>query len=365
MVEEKGWFMKGSWFNKLFFCIPIMTIFIPACGGEMTKYEWMASESAPRGYPMQILDGSFYDSQGGGLYIPARKKMHDGWGVEVSRHIVGDDKKYLPSSFDVLYFSYTENTFYQGKFSLPDDKIYKLFDEGYYSPKRDNNITYQMIVVGVAPGGLVSVWLKGLDRTTEVYSGQADKVDVPWEKVNSSKKITREEYVSKVLEREIGREGIERIKLEGIPDDLWEKYRKRYYWTPKVTGMNMPAVINNISFYNGERDYFSPKYGNDWSDKPKAVPSSLYFIWKYGKDTPLSLKVELNEEEIINSFEAISSKTRQPIEFNIHIEELERKLFYQFTLHAGNESIELKKVTYEQYQAALIGERLDKFLKDN
>jgi hypothetical protein len=55
MVEEKGRFMKGSWFNKFFFCIPIMTVFMPACGGEMTKYEWMASESAPRGYPMQVL----------------------------------------------------------------------------------------------------------------------------------------------------------------------------------------------------------------------------------------------------------------------------------------------------------------------
>jgi hypothetical protein len=358
--------MKASWIKSILCYIPALTIFIPACGGEMSKYEWMASESAPKGYPMQILDGSsFYDEKGGGLYIPSGKKMHDGWGTEVSLHVVGEDKKNLPNRFDVLYFSYTENSFFQGGGKLPLEHIENLFKVGYYSPKLNRHTTYEMIIVGVAPGGFVSAWLKGIDRTTEIFSGQASKVDIPWTQINSSKKISREEYVQKILEREIGQDGIDGLKENGIPYGRWEKYRKRYDWTPIVTGVKMPAVINVIRFINGERDYYSPKYGNDWSEQTKAVPIGLYFVWKYGKDYPLALEVDFDEEEIFNAFEVLSKKTNLPIKFNINIEERGNMLFYQFTLGSGDETIQLKKGNYEQYKAALTDESLQRFLDEN
>jgi hypothetical protein len=357
--------MKANLSKTLIFSLSVAVSLIPGCGGGMSKYEWLASESAPKGYPMQVLSGGFYDNNDGFVYIPSGKKMHNGWGAEVSHHIAGEDKKRLPSRFDILYFSYTENTFYEGEFNLPKDKIDRLFSQGYFSPKLDEDTTYRMFVVGVAPGGFVSVWVKGINKTTEIFSGKAKKTEIPWENVVSTKQFSRDEYIAHVLKREIGEKGIEDIGRNGIPFDLWERYSKRYRWVPVVSGVSFPKVLNSFKFFNGEKDYYSKALANDWSDEPKAVPSYMHFVWKHESDIPISLEVTFDEEEVLGAFEELSAKTQQPIEFNVNIREAEGKIFYRFILISGDDRIELQKGNYEQFRASMSEERLKKFLREN
>lgn len=357
--------MKDRVYKKNIFGVLLLATLLYGCGGEMSKFDWLASESAPKGYPMQIISGSFYDKHGDAYIIPGRKKIHDGWGTEVSIHVVGEEKKSLPIRLDILYFSYAENSFFEGTFELPERQILNLFKAGYYSPKSDDQVTYRMIVVGVAPGGRVSVWLKGIDKTTDVFSGVAEKTEIPWENVAKTKQFSREGYISVILEEAIGQEGIAKIKQEGISFGVWEKYRKLYDWKPIVTGVAMPKVLNNFSFFNGEKDYFSKFYDNDWSNELKAIPSSMQFTWKHEKNNAYSLEVQFDEDEIFEAFEAITVKSSKPIEFNIDISQVKDVLYYRFFLRSDNEVIELTNGNFEHYRSAMTGNRLEKFLKEN
>ena len=68
-------------------------IFAPllsACGvTPVTKFDWLATESAPENFPMRIISGSFIAPDGYSLYIPNSKRIDYGWGSMVSSHVVG------------------------------------------------------------------------------------------------------------------------------------------------------------------------------------------------------------------------------------------------------------------------------------
>ena len=140
---------------------------LTAVGATMDKYNWQATESAPKSYPMQVVSGTlFYHGQNQGLYVPDGSSIDDGWGSGISSHIVGPDLKPLPDRLQITFFSYTENQFYVGKFDLPYEKILALFKAGYDLRRGGGHTTYGQIVVGIAPGGAVAVWVSGLSKTT-------------------------------------------------------------------------------------------------------------------------------------------------------------------------------------------------------
>ena len=152
-----------------------------------TEFDWNATESAPEHYAMKIISGSFrYHGGGGGLYVPSGGVISHGWGIPRSNHITGADLKSLPDKLDIIFFSYLEDQFYQGSFDLPYDKILKLFQESEAKPKKqdregkDMTTSYSMMV-GVAPGGTVAVWMRG-EGNREVFFGKAKKVEMDFAK---------------------------------------------------------------------------------------------------------------------------------------------------------------------------------------
>jgi len=120
-------------------------------GIEKTKFKWSASSSAPKGYPMTIIAANL-NYPGGAEYVGASSSTDSGWGEPDSGS--GGGIQPVPRVLDILFFSYTENQFYRGNFDLPYDKILSLFQKGFYSPNNEKHITYDNIIVGVAPGAL-------------------------------------------------------------------------------------------------------------------------------------------------------------------------------------------------------------------
>ena len=139
-----------------------------------TKFEWDATESAPLYYPMEIIQGTFiYQGEAErGLYIPSGGTLSSGWGHPISSHVVGEKSKPLPDRLHIVFFSYAEKQFYKGAFELPYEKILALFREGIANPvvyPGGHEIPlYSRIMVGIAPGGAVAVWVIG-QRYTEVF----------------------------------------------------------------------------------------------------------------------------------------------------------------------------------------------------
>jgi hypothetical protein len=116
-------------------------------GSTMDKFDWNATDCAPEFFLMQIIKGDLYFPDGKSIYVPDTRSVHKGWGTMVSSHIGNPDPKPLPNRLDITFFSYAENEFYQGNFELPYEKILSLFQDGYYSPKRKGETTYQRIMM--------------------------------------------------------------------------------------------------------------------------------------------------------------------------------------------------------------------------
>ena len=271
------------------------------------KFDWLASDSAPKGYPMEIVRGYFYMSEDDQLYIPSGKTLYHGWGEGVSVHVVGDETKLLPRKMSITFFSYTENKFYQGEFELPYDKILALFSHSYYSYKTGDNENYNEIIAGVAPGGHVSVWVNGIDKTTEVFSGQAQEVELDWKQILDNPDIPRDQFIKEEIEESLKPEELEALKKNGVPLGLWETYRKRYHWQPLFTGFDAPAVIERVIYFNGEDEYLYYPLDKEHAGKPLPIPDRMFFDWEYPRGLPLAFKLYFNEKEIFNAFEKLGS----------------------------------------------------------
>lgn len=327
----------------------LLIITLTSCGTTMAnKFDWKATESAPKNYPMEIVRGYFHAPDGYSLYVPNKKTIHHGWGNSVSSHLVGPDLKSLPNKLEITFFSYTEDQFYRGEFDLPYEKILKLFKDGYFSPKEDGNTTYFEINAGVAPGGTVSVWLGGIDKTTEVFSGQADKTEIDWENIVDNPDISREEFIQFEIQDSMNQEALELLRNNGVPVDLWQTYLKRYNWQPLFSGQEPPELINRMRYFNGEDEYLFYPLDEAFTSRPHPIPKEMIFKWDWPKGRTLLFELYFDEEEIFAAFDKLS-KANLPLYLEMLMEKTEKGTEFWVLLKNDNEYVVLRKPKLENY----------------
>lgn len=309
------------------------------------KFDWHASESAPRKYPMEIIAGGLsYHDGSGSLYIPDKSTIHHGWGTGISSHVTSPKFKPLPHKLTITFFSYTENQFYRGQFDLPYDKILKAFQDGYYSPNENKHSTYDQIVVGVAPGGAVSVWLAGIGKTTEVFFGQAEKFEGEWSSILDNPRYPREEHVRLVIQESLKTpEALAALKKNGVPLGLWSRYHStRYPWQPLFTGMTVrDGRIDAIRYFNGELDILDYPLEKDIAASTRAVPSYISFTWEYTKIVGRSYELTFHEPEIFAAFQKLGNG-QPPLQLEMRMTTAEDgKKTFSVWLRNAKESIPL------------------------
>ena len=254
------------WLPRILLFTILFTGHGTSMSADTTKFEWKASESAPENFPMQIIRGNLRyhgDASGDGLYVPNGVVISHGWGRMRSSHVTGPDLKPLPDKLDITFFSYMEDTFYQGSFDLPYDKILRLFREDEARPKKKDRQGQDMkndyrIIVGVAPGGTVAVWVTGTG-STEVFFGQAKKVELDIAKEFRVPITNRKEYVNEIIGDEVKPEVLAAIRKNGIPFQQWANYRTPYQWVPTFAVSHPPKEIG-MNFFNGESAYYNFPY---------------------------------------------------------------------------------------------------------
>ena len=306
------------------------------------KFEWLATESAPKHYPMEIIQGTFYyHGENSGLYIPYGGTLKKGWGQGISNHHVGEKFKPLPDRLKIVFFSYTEKQFYKGEFNLPYDKILALFRDGVEHPTDFGNgqtrPVYSYMMAGIAPGGAVAVWVAG-KKQHEVFFGQAEKINLnPVEafKVPFKDQQDADKFMEDGLVEALGPEKLASLKKDGIPFGLWGRYRNLYRWLPIAS---VGHRLQNLDVYNLNGEYFG-----EWDltvtkdhDKLLPVPRMLSFR---SEDRTL-YTVTMDEFEIMDAFEKLGANGKK-----IYLE-FEPRLprdTIKARLYNDKESIELKK----------------------
>ena len=270
----------------------------------MSKYEWLPSESASENYPMEIIKGDFILSDNSSIYIPDGKTIHNGWGEALSIHIVGERFKPLPVKLFIHWFSYTEDKFFKGTFDLPYEKINNLFKIGIKDPLTNEDISYNRIIVGLAPEGELSLWLSSRVNVLEVANFKAEEVKTNWKTFLDNEKISRADYINLVLEEVLSKEQIEKLKKNGIPKGQWDSYRKQYPWEPEII-VSTPLIMWSKS-YNGEYEFFNfSKIENKRTHR--SIPKRIRINWINLYKNKYTADITFNEGEILQAFKKMST----------------------------------------------------------
>lgn len=354
--------------------LPILSL--SACGekifGEktMTEFDWLASESSPKYYPMEVIKGTFHFQQGGGVYVPSGSFIYElPWGEYHSVHISGAALKPVPNQLSITFFSYTENKFYQGEFDLPYDKILTLFQEQYYSTKEQGLTRYSTITAGVSPGGGVAVWLNGLNRNTQVFYGKAKEVQLSWS-VMEIEDVIRNDYVKEIVAESIPAEDYKEIQDHGVPLERWDNYQQRYHWQLNLlTDNRAPKLVKEISYVNGEVDYFFYPLSDDIAKQTRAVPKYLYYSWKTPEGELLDIHYTFDVDEITAVFKDFAARkpetADEPILLSLYLWERKEGRRWGVAVQRGDEEIILKKVKYKQYRSSSESDDADAFYQDD
>ena len=221
------------------------------------EYEWGISVNAPIGYPIHVYAGRV-----GPQYITSDlwcSTEEPDWGSAYVNE--GNDPKELPKDIDIVWFSFIENCFYNLQASLDYEKIEKLFKEGFEQRIRYGELhhtTYNGLVVGLAPGGTVVVWVgKGYSPITEVGRFQASQIYLTeTSDMDSHERLIFDKEYRKSLATAPNIVPLEVQKAnEGkpIPYNLWDRYAEtQYRWYPtfEIPDGKMGDVF--FRYWNGE-----------------------------------------------------------------------------------------------------------------
>jgi len=243
------------------------------------KFRLSAGPCAAKGYPMTIQFGAFVRPDGKTMPVPAGNTLEGKWGLSSIGQVVGDEFQPVPVSLEILYFSYLEDTFYEGTFPLPQQELRALLRAGFWAHRQQQQRTYDELTVCVLPKGAVVVWLVGAGRQVLVgrYQAQVSKVDFR----RFYPKSDRAEMLRQKLAAAPPAVQAQ-VKAGTLSARQWDEYLKTYTWQ---VSFNQPLKLTyyRANFLSGE--YLSEPETRDMAPYLQAmltphvrpVPSSVSF----------------------------------------------------------------------------------------
>ncbi len=204
------------------------------------KYHWQAEVKVTAGYPVSIPGGSRGEEDmieeigTGGIGVTEEHETsfpHWNTGNGSPGFSSSSKAKLPPQNITLTWLSYVEGCEYELKETGVDrERIETLFEEGFMypgtlgsSPQREG---YDAIQIGLAPGGIVILWVAGPGRAVEIGRYQAERTDVefvPKDSLNDRSVIYSSIWRDNVLKRtEPGGDNVSRLP---IPCGIWDKYR--------------------------------------------------------------------------------------------------------------------------------------------
>lgn len=294
-----------------------------------TKFQWRAGWAGPKKYPAELFNGFFvYPGEGGCGMRSGTNAI--GWGLKGTL-AGGDEDMPIPEGLYVKWYSFAESKFWEGSFELPREEMIVLFNEGFNRVRHKTPTTYNQFRVGLAPGGVVVVWITGPGRQVEIGRYQCEETHIPVEELfrgtNFLSEKTRKEHPDlmahyrKLALTDSG--SLEDIEQNGIPFGKWDDYRERFMLRPVIVYEDSTCITDEIymEYYNGEKESLSLGSLNDnvFSSRPRVSFVSCY--WSFG-DTYKEMEMEFDEQEIFEAYEQVyAGDNSRPAELQLLLNE--------------------------------------------
>ena len=303
------------------------------------QYDWGVAVNTPIGYPIR-----FYAAMVGRGFI--MRELCSGtkepdWGSALSNE--GTSNRTLPKDVDMVWLSYKEDCFYRLKTAIDYEKIVKLFREGFNQRVPNGEVrhkTYNTIVVGIAPGGVVVLWVGyGYFPLTEIGRYQAEKIDLKeppgldsHERLIFSKEDREEVLNSNTIIPEDFREA---NKNKPIPFGLWDSYRDhQYQWYPTFEIPNGKIGDVDYQYWNGEADtFFFTDFIALEGQKDVFAPQELYhnirklplfkeihFTYKAEDGIKYGVGLQFDWEDILATYKKVFGEHPEEVKAHLDIQ---------------------------------------------
>ena len=308
---------------------------------QTEKFRLSAGPCAADDYWVTIQSASFINSQGSGFPVPSGHTLRGNWGASGTAWAVGDEFQAVPERLRARWFSYAEDKFYQGEFTLPQQKLYDLLQQGTWDIRKQKQVTYHTFTVCVLPKGVVVVWLTGGNQVLvgrfqaheitpspadyQQYYGPADRPSMVRE--------TRQEMPTHVQAE---------IKAGTLSTKKWDDYLKTYPWQVAFNAP-FPLYEYSVNFVNAERasdplsrDGLVPYRQFLLTPAPKPAPSAAYFYGTAEHGGRFLVQVRaFDEAETLAAFRTLhAASPHSPITLLVSFD----KPFQKATLTLQNEA---------------------------
>ncbi len=284
---------------------------------SMKEYRWRITESAPKEYVTQIIDGHFEAVDGYLKGVPTRALVHKGWGKGRSNIASGREEIPLPKRFEVAWFSWREDKFYQANFELPFERIQQLVELDRRTPYTLYEHPTSTFTLGLAPGGFTVVWLSsGLHRKV-VFQGQAEEFEgVPWSEIFSNPEFTKEEIVEDVIE-----ESLALVPNSPQLNDpgYWKRLHEEVYEYDIVIESEYTPYLISTAFNNGERHkYYSD--AKNWKATPLSMLENISVNFFFSDEVRMADLESINTDKMYEAFRALSQENDSPLRVVLKID---------------------------------------------
>ncbi|KFF05762.1 DUF2931 family protein [Flavobacterium reichenbachii] len=320
------------------------------------KYDYQQGISTPEGYPIKLLSRSEFTIAIEGQNTPAtlletNKVYSETWGNGDTTFKSSDAADIvLPDRLELFWYSFLENKYYTLSTKLNKTQISQYFKKGYKVDRSGNldkisSTNYQELIVGIAPGGDVVLWISGPYNTKELEVFKADLID---EKDKDVYTIVEKDEIKKVLSdtctcknniqyRQIVNNG------KPIPIGIWtNKYRKKYNWKAAINSVGQTKSEMGFRFFNGERyELFNEEIAKMKYQK-EVLP--YYLSYKFIKNKKrYEVHLEFDEDEIFSHFEKLApNNSNELIDIVLNINSNLNQVTIQ--LHSKDRTLNFEKM---------------------
>ena len=338
--------------KSVLLCLLLTSIFL-ACRqtpmSEQTTFPYLITVTAPQEYPVEVHLGYLSDGDDFISAIPKSGAEFQGWIATGANAGVG--ASHIPSFLELTWVSYAEKKFWKVATPLPKEKMLALFREGYMGQgiKPTDPLvhkTYDELVIGLAPGGVVAVWLDDGTRRVEVGRYQADTVWVDKDKFRPIPKEdeTEAQFFETFYDIHVPEATKEQLQKEGIPYGLWDRYRKKYNWRFN-TVFYKPDFDQRqyIRYLNGESNVFFKDALAKKLVSLQAVPYSGGLVFSVK-----NADAYFDEKETMAAFEELTKDNPQePLEIVGKVGFMYKDM--TFSVKSKDKEIPLRKVRVKLY----------------
>jgi hypothetical protein len=287
------------------------------------KFDWTATISAPKEYPVEVYQGEVA-GKSYGQSLSHLGPIAVGWGLVAGTISTDPDAKELPDYLGLTWVSFTDRKAYSGQFQLPKEKILKLFKEGFNNGITKEKETYNTFIVGLAPKGNIVVWIEGSGNQVEIahFIGIEKKVDST-KLSEEDKHLFTHKYVDYVISDTMIVEPKfqAKIKAEGYAKQevYTSTYREKFNWAPKIV---LPAGYNltNWSFMlcNGEKEYILS--GNNLLEKQgRSIPYLFNVMFIDSENNRYEADIVISQDQsYLSNLQQNGLATYIPVDFEVN-----------------------------------------------